>query len=231
MRSSREVITEIFCHYRVAPRRKHKELTNHNDDNADSECVAPHHSRDASPKTKSAPAIARNHSRWRVRLNSPLASFECESNAENLARLRLALLQSQPRLSSVTSTRGFAHAHAHIQSTKNSFALALSRVTMAETSASDAADASKRAASATAAEDTNAGVSAAFALTLSVFSSVSLVIVNKHLISILGFREGTHLALTRARQIVGILDVSWTGFSRRVSTTRETYAYTDAKRT
>jgi hypothetical protein len=55
--------------------------------------------------------------------------------------------------------------------------------------------------------------------------------VNKHLISILGFREGAHVALTRARQVVGILDVSWTGFSRRVSTTRETYAYTDAKRT
>lgn len=33
-------------------------------------------------------------------------------------------------------------------------------------------------------------VSAAFALTLSVVSSVSIVIVNKHLISILGFREG-----------------------------------------
>jgi hypothetical protein len=57
------------------------------------------------------------------------------------------------------------------------------------------------------------------------------VIVNKHLISILGFREGAHLELTRARQVVGISDVSWTGFSRRVSTTRETYAYTDAKRT
>jgi len=34
------------------------------------------------------------------------------------------------------------------------------------------------------------GVSAAFALTLSVVSSVALVIVNKHLISILGYREG-----------------------------------------
>lgn len=34
-------------------------------------------------------------------------------------------------------------------------------------------------------------VSAVFALTLSVVSSVSLVIVNKHLISILGFKEGT----------------------------------------
>lgn len=114
MRSSREVITEIFCHYRVAPRRKHKELTNHNDDNAESERVVQQNSRDASPTTKSAPAIARNHSLWCVRLNSPLASFECESNAGNLARLRLALHQSQPRLSSVTSTRGFAHAHAHI---------------------------------------------------------------------------------------------------------------------
>jgi len=38
--------------------------------------------------------------------------------------------------------------------------------------------------------DDSGGVSAAFALTLSVVSSVSLVIVNKHLISALGFREG-----------------------------------------
>ena len=43
-------------------------------------------------------------------------------------------------------------------------------------------------------QDANDGVSAAFALTLSVVSSVSLVIVNKHLISILGFREGASRA-------------------------------------
>ena len=43
-------------------------------------------------------------------------------------------------------------------------------------------------------QDANGGVSAAFALTLSVVSSVSLVIVNKHLISILGFREGASRA-------------------------------------
>jgi hypothetical protein len=42
------------------------------------------------------------------------------------------------------------------------------------------------------------GVSAAFALTLSVVSSVSLVIVNKHLISVLGFKEGASRA-RRAR--------------------------------
>ena len=39
-------------------------------------------------------------------------------------------------------------------------------------------------------DDDSGGVSAAFALALSVVSSVSLVIVNKHLISALGFREG-----------------------------------------
>ena len=47
--------------------------------------------------------------------------------------------------------------------------------------------------------DDSGGVSAAFALTLSVVSSVSLVIVNKHLISALGFREGARERRTAPR--------------------------------
>ena len=65
--------------------------------------------------------------------------------------------------------------------------------TSTSTSSGDASGrATTRATSATSgAGNTSAeDVSAAFALTLSVVSSVSIVIVNKHLISILGFREG-----------------------------------------
>ena len=66
------------------------------------------------------------------------------------------------------------------------------RTTTTTTASSSSGDASGRATtSATSgAGNTSADVSAAFALTLSVVSSVSIVIVNKHLISILGFREG-----------------------------------------
>ena len=52
-------------------------------------------------------------------------------------------------------------------------------------------------------QDANDGVSAAFALTLSVVSSVSLVIVNKHLISILGFREGASRATREGAREAG----------------------------
>ena len=48
-------------------------------------------------------------------------------------------------------------------------------------------------------DDDSGGVSAAFALALSVVSSVSLVIVNKHLISALGFREGARRGRARRR--------------------------------
>ena len=48
-------------------------------------------------------------------------------------------------------------------------------------------------------DDDSGGVSAAFALALSVVSSVSLVIVNKHLISALGFREGARRGRSRRR--------------------------------
>jgi len=67
-------------------------------------------------------------------------------------------------------------------------------------SSSSSGDASGRATtSATSgAGNTSADVSAAFALTLSVVSSVSIVIVNKHLISILGFREGESASSTTA---------------------------------
>lgn len=68
------------------------------------------------------------------------------------------------------------------------------------TATSSSGDASGRATtSATSgAGNTSADVSAAFALTLSVVSSVSIVIVNKHLISILGFREGETASSTTA---------------------------------
>jgi hypothetical protein len=52
-------------------------------------------------------------------------------------------------------------------------------------------------------QDANDGVSAAFALTLSVVSSVSLVIVNKHLISVLGFREGASRATREGAREAG----------------------------
>ena len=70
----------------------------------------------------------------------------------------------------------------------------------ATTATSSSGDASGRATtSATSgAGNTSADVSAAFALTLSVVSSVSIVIVNKHLISILGFREGETASSTTA---------------------------------
>jgi len=56
-----------------------------------------------------------------------------------------------------------------------------------------------------AALETPARVSAAFALTLSVVSSVSIVIVNKHLISILGFREGETASSTTAVTLCAFL--------------------------
>ena len=68
--------------------------------------------------------------------------------------------------------------------------------TTATTTTSSSGDASGRATSG--AGNTSADVSAAFALTLSVVSSVSIVIVNKHLISILGFREGESASSTTA---------------------------------
>ena len=74
------------------------------------------------------------------------------------------------------------------------------RTTTTTTATSSSGDASGRATtSATSgAGNTSADVSAAFALTLSVVSSVSIVIVNKHLISILGFREGETASSTTA---------------------------------
>ena len=75
------------------------------------------------------------------------------------------------------------------------------RTTATTATSSSSGDASGRATTSatsgagnTSAED----VSAAFALTLSVVSSVSIVIVNKHLISILGFREGESASSTTA---------------------------------
>lgn len=74
------------------------------------------------------------------------------------------------------------------------------RTTATTATSSSSGDASGRATtSATSgAGNTSADVSAAFALTLSVVSSVSIVIVNKHLISILGFREGESASSTTA---------------------------------
>ena len=81
------------------------------------------------------------------------------------------------------------------------------RTTTATTTSSSSGDASGRATtSATSgAGNTSADVSAAFALTLSVVSSVSIVIVNKHLISILGFREGETASSTTAVTLCAFL--------------------------
>ena len=70
--------------------------------------------------------------------------------------------------------------------------------TTATTSSSGDASGRATTSATSGAGNTSADVSAAFALTLSVVSSVSIVIVNKHLISILGFREGESASSTTA---------------------------------
>ena len=83
-----------------------------------------------------------------------------------------------------------SHSNARARATGSSTRRANERsaLEMSTADASSGARASNSRASSN--DDDSGGVSAAFALALSVVSSVSLVIVNKHLISALGFREG-----------------------------------------